>query len=822
MPPRLTTSILDADAPAADDRDLVTALGARARAALAAGEVTAYRRCFAEADEITDPQRRYQADVHLVELGLAHARRGPRGVAGRLFAAVADAALDALERECREPLLLNYAAVACYELWALDAARILFEAARRLDPTLPDVERNLSETARRARGPRPRRPAHAATIPGFTRRAGALARHARPSTGLTLSLCMIVRDEEQMLGRCLAAAAPAVDEIVIVDTGSTDATVEIARAFGARVHRQPWTGSFAQARNAAIEMATGDWLLHLDADEVLVAEDATRLRELTGRTWREAFYLTETSFVGRRHDGAAIVNTTLRMLRNRPGYRYAGRIHEQIGHTLPTWAPGRVEHTSIRIEHYGYLGDVQAAKAKSARNLALLQRQALEGPPTAHLHFNLGCEHAAAGDPRQATEELTRAWAMLGEAGTRSSEEFAPALIAALARALRGCGRLGDAAARAAEGVALYPDFTDLVLEQAAAALAARRDDEARARYERCLTLGDAPARYGGRIGAGSYLPRLALARLALGRGEPGAARELLDWCIEHHPGFHGVVGPYVAARLGEGAAPERVAAELRERLTPLTVPARHALAQAFTHAGAGPAAETEYRRLLAEPGDRDAAAVTALAELALRRGDWPQAARLAAEIGDEDPRAGLACRIATCAHLAAGDAAGARDALDRGRLSSYERDTFQAWRAIAEGRAPRERLAVASVPLLGTLMEIMLGAGAQEPFAALRGLLASSRLPEREQRELLAQTQLRHGRLAGAATEWLAVCAREPDARARLGLARVAAAQGMAQDATVLATAALELDPGCADARRLLDGLRAAGPAVAGRRLDG
>ena len=81
---------------------------------------------------------------------------------------------------------------------------------------------------------------------------------------------MIVRDEEQMLGRCLAAAAPAVDEIIIVDTGSQDATIEIARSFGARVIERPWTGSFADARNASLEAATGDWLLYLDADEVLV------------------------------------------------------------------------------------------------------------------------------------------------------------------------------------------------------------------------------------------------------------------------------------------------------------------------------------------------------------------------------------------------------------------------------------------------------------------------------------------------------------------------------------------------------------------------
>ena len=94
-----------------------------------------------------------------------------------------------------------------------------------------------------------------------------------------------------MLPRCLGAIAPVVDEIIVVDTGSRDATIEIARSFGARVIEHEWTDSFADARNISFDAATGDWVMYLDADEVLVSEDAERLRALTGHTWREAFYL---------------------------------------------------------------------------------------------------------------------------------------------------------------------------------------------------------------------------------------------------------------------------------------------------------------------------------------------------------------------------------------------------------------------------------------------------------------------------------------------------------------------------------------------------
>ncbi len=182
-----------------------------------------------------------------------------------------------------------------------------------------------------------------------------------------------------MLPACLAAAAPAVDEIVVVDTGSSDATIEIARAHGARVIEHPWNGSFAEARNVSLDAATGDWLIYLDADEVLVEADTERLRALRGHSWREAFYLVETNHTGDLDDGTAVTHNALRMFRNRPEYRFTGRLHEQVAHAMPGDLAERFEHTGVRVEHYGYLGVVRDAKEKSRRNIELLERQAAEG-----------------------------------------------------------------------------------------------------------------------------------------------------------------------------------------------------------------------------------------------------------------------------------------------------------------------------------------------------------------------------------------------------------------------------------------------------------
>ena len=106
------------------------------------------------------------------------------------------------------------------------------------------------------------------------------------------------------------------------------------------------------------------------------------------------------------------LDAPMRVFRNRPEYRFSGRIHEQIAHNLPAYLPERLEHTEVRVEHFGYLGVVRDAKEKSKRNIELLERQLAEGGDSPFLHFNLGSEHAAAGDAERALAEFRIAWDM--------------------------------------------------------------------------------------------------------------------------------------------------------------------------------------------------------------------------------------------------------------------------------------------------------------------------------------------------------------------------------------------------------------------------
>ena len=787
-------------------------LSIQARTRLTANDLAGYKALFDRAGEHDDPHARYHARVRLIEEGLAAAGQAASSTqATQRFVAAAAGAIDALDAEPREPILLNYAGVALYELWSLDAAHAIFKAAHNLDSALPHLKRNLDELAKRRReagkSGRSLKPLHA-QVPALAAKARGIAKQARPATGLTLSLCMIVKDEEEMLPRCLAAVAPAVDEIVIVDTGSSDRTIEIARAYGANVIEREWTGSFSDARNVSFEAATGDWIIYLDADEVLVADDVKRLKALTGRTWREAFYLVETSYTGELGDGAAIANNALRVFRNRPHYRFEGRLHEQIAQNLPVYAAGRIEQSSVRVEHYGYLGAVRDAKEKSRRNLELLRAQQRESAPDAFLHFNLGSEYSVIGDYRSALTEFEIAWKLAKSEG-QEDRDYVPTLLQRLVTALRHSGRPAEAIVRADEALERFPGFTDMVFAQGLAALALSREDHAIAYWQRCIEMGDAPSRLGASVGGGTYLPRISLAELYAHRGDVDAAKELLDWCMAEHPDVIAVLAPYASVMLQTGVAAEAVAGTIESLVPELTPAAHFVLATVFFGSGAMAAAERQYRAVLtARPGSSQAR--VQLAETLLNQRRYGPAAEEASTIAEDDAFGGLACRIELWALIASGDMAGAQAATARAAragVSKAELETFAGWIEIASDTPEHElrSLPVAATPLLGVILESMLSAHDFDTFEQLTKLLDHSALARREQRELLAAMYLKHGFLQSAAKEWMAVCETSPDVRALLGLARVAQANGQLEDAAVFAGEVLKADPTSAGARQVL-----------------
>ena len=332
-----------------------------------------------------------------------------------------------------------------------------------------------------------------------------------------------------MLPRCLAAVAPAVDEIVIVDTGSTDRTIEIARAYGANVIEREWTGSFSDARNVSFEAATGDWIIYLDADEVLVAEDVQPAAKASPAA-RGARRSTSSRRATPASSATAPRSPTTRCACSATARTTASRAvsTSRSPTTCPLYAAGRLEQSSVRIEHYGYLGAVRDAKEKSRRNLDLLKAQQAESPSDAFLHFNLGTEYSVLGDYGSALTEYEQAWGLVQSQG-QEDRDFVPALLQRLVTALRYCRRPSEAIARADAGARAVPRLH----RHGVRAGPRRALDEPRGRRDRLLAALHRDGRRAGAVrgvGRRRHLPPPDLAGRAAraprrARGREGAAR---------------------------------------------------------------------------------------------------------------------------------------------------------------------------------------------------------------------------------------------------------------------------------------------------------
>ncbi len=180
----------------------------------------------------------------------------------------------------------------------------------------------------------------------------------QPKGQPTLSLCMIVKNEEENLEHCLSLARPHVDEIVVVDTGSTDRTVEIARKYADILDEIEWPGSFAVARNHSLSLANSDYMLILDGDEYIEDQDAwKRIRNSLGVLDIAALILPVKNLLGDSNVVCADLFWQERILRNHPDIKYHGSVHNQVMESIMAHAEKTGRHV-LRLEaeiiHTGY------------------------------------------------------------------------------------------------------------------------------------------------------------------------------------------------------------------------------------------------------------------------------------------------------------------------------------------------------------------------------------------------------------------------------------------------------------------------------------
>jgi glycosyltransferase involved in cell wall biosynthesis len=209
----------------------------------------------------------------------------------------------------------------------------------------------------------------------------------------TLSLCMIVKNEEHYLVDCLESVKGIANEIVIVDTGSTDRTVEIAGAYGARISSFEWVNDFSAARNESLKLAAGDWILYMDADERLYPGKDKTIKKLMKRQDVDAYTVQVISEQHNKDHSETYRMTYSRLFRRDPRIRFEGVVHEQVSPSLQRHRL-RVEGSDIIINHLGYGINWKTLREKNERNIGLLKSQLAKTPDDMYTRFQLANSYA--------------------------------------------------------------------------------------------------------------------------------------------------------------------------------------------------------------------------------------------------------------------------------------------------------------------------------------------------------------------------------------------------------------------------------------------
>ncbi|WP_099361310.1 tetratricopeptide repeat-containing glycosyltransferase family 2 protein [Fredinandcohnia onubensis] len=224
-----------------------------------------------------------------------------------------------------------------------------------------------------------------------------------------ISLCMIVKNEEKVIERCLSSIVNLVDEIIVVDTGSTDNTIELVAQYTKSIYEFEWINDFSAARNYAASKASGEWILVLDADEYIDEENfkefILELKKDNGQY--ESYYAKILNFTG-DYGEHLVQNFHDRIYKNNGDIEYHRKIHEQF--RSATGGPLRNNKSNLLIFHSGYLKHTVSEKDKNQRNRELLDQEMKSGNNNAFDFFNLGNEYSSLGDYGKALDSYLEAY----------------------------------------------------------------------------------------------------------------------------------------------------------------------------------------------------------------------------------------------------------------------------------------------------------------------------------------------------------------------------------------------------------------------------
>lgn len=328
---------------------------------------------------------------------------------------------------------------------------------------------------------------------------------------MKISLCMIVKNEEKYIEMCLKNALKVVDEIIIVDTGSTDNTLNIIKKFEDKVnlYQYKWENDFAKARNISLEKATGDWILVLDADEKLIC-DVDKFRKQLEDTEYEGFMLPLYNIMNKN----LIVYSAVycKLFRNK-GYRYKGTIHEHVN--VDSNKVVEFDLNICKIFHYGYMKNVIKDKNKMKRNRDILFKQLKEDAENPYVYYNIGVTYMNDENWQEALNYFFKCNALASKISLTGVTKYEIDMAKRMAECFYKLEQyelcidfiddlLGDIA---------YEGFVDLVYIKGHCYFAMKNYNDAIRTFEKCLEIGETK-KFITVNGMGSYLPKLMLGKI--------------------------------------------------------------------------------------------------------------------------------------------------------------------------------------------------------------------------------------------------------------------------------------------------------------------